>query len=267
MGAHDAIKIEMTGTAPPVPRVSGSWLDQFRLVGDPQRSWWRRLRNRSKETLQAAVGLWKATDLRRRSLLFPRPFSPEDAKIEGPLVVEQHHLAYGKPWCLGRDQFDYLVSRGLQPHHKVLDFGCGSMRVGIWLAGYLDAGKYFGIEPHYKSLQAAATYEIPLHGLAEKRPRLLWDDQYTCEHFGESFDFILAFSVFHWLGGQQTSTALSRLVKTLNPGARIVVYGEIPLSAEQLRDQFQLRADHRGSHESIFFHEIRQFTELRSIAC
>jgi hypothetical protein len=42
-------------------------------------------------------------------LLFPRPFSLDDAKIEGPLIVEQHHLAYGKPWCLGRDQFRLKV--------------------------------------------------------------------------------------------------------------------------------------------------------------
>jgi SAM-dependent methyltransferase len=267
MEEHDAIAIETTGNCQPVVEVAGSWLDQFRVVGAPHRSWWRRTRNRSKEAAKAFIGLLKATDLRRRSLLFPRPFSPEDAKIEGPLIVEQHHLAYGKPWCLGRDQFDYLMSRGLKPNHKVLDFGCGSMRVGIWLTSYLNEGSYFGIEPHRKSLEAAATYEIPLHGLVEKRPRLLWDDQYSCEYFGDSFDFVLAFSVFHWLGSEQTSVALTRILKRLNPGGRIVVYGVIPLSEEQLRDQFRLKVDHRGTHESTFFREIRQFTELVAISC
>ena len=32
-------------------------------------------------------------------------------------------------------------------------------------------------------------------------------------------------------------------------------------------DQFRLKVDHRGRHESMFFHEIRQFTELVSISC
>jgi len=267
MEEHDAIGIETTGSSRLVAEVGGSWLEQFRVVGDPHKNWWRRVRNRSKETRQAVSGLLKGTDLRRRSLLFPRPFSADDAKIEGPFIVEQHHLAYGKPWCLGRDQFNYLVSRGLKPNHKVLDLGCGSMRVGVWLTDYLNEGSYFGIEPHRKSLEAAATYEIPLHGLVEKRPRLLWDDQYSCEHFAESFDFVLAFSVFHWLGSEQTSVALTRILKTLGTGGRIVVYGAIPLSEEQLRDQFRLTVDHRGRHESTFFREIRQFTELVSISC
>ena len=35
-------------------------------------------------------------------------------------LAEVHHGGYGRPWCLGRDQVDFLVSRGLKPHHRVV---------------------------------------------------------------------------------------------------------------------------------------------------
>jgi SAM-dependent methyltransferase len=177
-------------------------------------------------------------------------------------VHEEHHDAYKKPWCLGRDQFNYLLSRGLQPDHRVLDFGCGAMRVGIWLVAYLNAGRYYGIEPHYKSLEAAVRYEIPLHGLAAKLPRLLCDDEFACEYFGESFDFVLAFSVFNWLGPEETCRALEHIRGTLKPKGRIVVYGDLPVTADVLQNRFGLIAGCRETMLSKFFARIREFTEL-----
>src|SRR5262245_42252628 len=36
-------------------------------------------------------------------------------------TAEYHHHFYAYPWCFGGDIFDCLVSRGLQPNHKLLD--------------------------------------------------------------------------------------------------------------------------------------------------
>ena len=48
-------------------------------------------------------------------------------KYEHPDLDEAHHSAYGRPWCLGRDYFDFLVNDlGLRRRDRVLDFGCGS---------------------------------------------------------------------------------------------------------------------------------------------
>ena len=59
---------------------------------------------------------------------------------------EDHHRSYGGPWCRGRDHLNSLICEGLDPDDYVLDLGCGSMRVGIWLTQYLNAGRYFGLE-------------------------------------------------------------------------------------------------------------------------
>ena len=55
----------------------------------------------------------------------------------------------GKPerWeAQRRFQFDFLTSHGLAPEHRLLDIGCGTLRVGIPLIEYLDTGHYAGVE-------------------------------------------------------------------------------------------------------------------------
>ena len=44
--------------------------------------------------------------------------------------------------------FNLLTSAGLRQDHKLLDIGCGSLRVGRLLIPYLNEGNYFGIEPN-----------------------------------------------------------------------------------------------------------------------
>src|SRR5688500_16008680 len=53
-------------------------------------------------------------------------------------IWEDHHRAYGHPWCVGRAYFDAMIHFGLRPDHRVLDFGCGAGRLGIWAAAYLN---------------------------------------------------------------------------------------------------------------------------------
>ena len=49
---------------------------------------------------------------------------------------------------MGATQFRLLCSLGLRATHRVLDFGCGSLRAGRFLLTYLDPGGYWGVEPH-----------------------------------------------------------------------------------------------------------------------
>ena len=39
-----------------------------------------------------------------------------------------------------------LKTAGMQPHHRLLDYGCGVMRTGLAAIPYLDAGKYTGVD-------------------------------------------------------------------------------------------------------------------------
>jgi SAM-dependent methyltransferase len=105
-------------------------------------------------------------------------------------VNEEHHRQYTS-WAMGKCFFESLLVAGIRPEHRVLDFGCGALRIGLWLIRYLEEGKYFGMDAHLPSLEAAVAYELPLHGLEPKRPRLLWNDDLSLSHFETTFDWIV----------------------------------------------------------------------------
>lgn len=150
------------------------------------------------------------------------------AGVDPYYVAEGHHHEYGRPWCLGRDQLDFLVERGLAPSHRLLDFGCGSLRAGVWLIAYLEEDRYFGVDAHRRSLEAGAGYEIPLHGLEGKRPRLLCSAAVEVERFGVRFDRVLAFSVLNHLEPALAARTLERLAAVLEPGGRLVLSHALP---------------------------------------
>lgn len=141
-----------------------------------------------------------------------------------PYENEEHHLFYGGPWCRGRDHFDSLLKEGLKQDDYVLDLGCGSLRVGVWLIHFLNDGRYCGIDSHFHSLDCGARYEVPLHGLAGKQPRLLHSDQFEVGHFGVAFDVVVATAVFCHLNRDQQHVALKNIVESSSPRLRLFVY-------------------------------------------
>ena len=114
--------------------------------------------------------------------------------IEENLLSEEHHRYYGRPWALGKYQFEYLLSRGLKRTDKVLDFGCGSGRLGIWLIKYLDEGNYYGIDIKKDRIKAFSQYEVPLHSLESKRPNIICSNVLE---FADQFDWVIDFFVTH----------------------------------------------------------------------
>lgn len=98
--------------------------------------------------------------------------------------------------AVGRMQFTYLVQSGLQPHHTLLEIGCGNLRAGRLFIDYLDVGHYTGIDIS-PDILAAARRTIDDAGLAAKDPRLalVKDNRFTA-FADESFDVIHAHSVY-----------------------------------------------------------------------
>jgi len=46
----------------------------------------------------------------------------------------------------GKVFLDWLVRHGLNPEHRLLDYGCGVLRAGRYLIPYLNRGHYVGID-------------------------------------------------------------------------------------------------------------------------
>ena len=57
----------------------------------------------------------------------------------------RHREAIGGLWDeIGDLQMRFLIAQGMQPGHRLLDVGCGSLRLGSRAVEYLDAQRYFG---------------------------------------------------------------------------------------------------------------------------
>ena len=45
-----------------------------------------------------------------------------------------------------RKRFDELVAQGIKPSDTVVDYGCGTLRLGAHFIDYLDADRYIGLD-------------------------------------------------------------------------------------------------------------------------
>jgi SAM-dependent methyltransferase len=155
---------------------------------------------------------------------------------------------------MGKLQLDYLVERGLQPEHYLLDVGCGPLRAGIHLIGYLETGHYAGIDRQAEVLETARRLELPKHGLVAKQPRLLANHLFEFDRFGLSFDYAIAQSVFSHLPLNNIMRCLVQISRVLNPGGRFYATIFENPQGKLFLDDIQ-QADHCLSHyDRDFFH-------------
>ena len=131
----------------------------------------------------------------------------------------RNHRAYVGPErqydLLGASQFRLLCALGLRSSHRVLDFGCGSLRAGRLLIPYLDPGRYFGVEPHGWLVEEAIEKETGRDLIELKRPRFDRNEDFRVDVFDERFDFILAQSIFSHCGQDLIARALERFAVQL----------------------------------------------------
>lgn len=166
-------------------------------------------------------------------------------------LVEDHHSLYGRPWSIGRSYFNFLRAQGLQPSHRVLDFGCGAGRIGIWLIPFLDTGHYVGVDHHWIALDAFARYEIPLHGLAQKSPRLVLDGSLDVARLKDRFDTVLDCYVSFHLDTEHRLRLYRGFASALRPGGRIFLPHAPTLAPGQL-DELGLALSHAERIPSPF---------------
>jgi SAM-dependent methyltransferase len=119
---------------------------------------------------------------------------------------------------IGRLQFEYLVERGLEPRHYLLDVGCGPLRGGIHFIRHLEAGHYYGVDLNAPVLEEARRLELPRQGLVEKKPTLVVMDDFDFRLLERQFDYAIAQSVFTHLPLNEIIRCLIRMEQALVPG-------------------------------------------------
>jgi SAM-dependent methyltransferase len=117
------------------------------------------------------------------------------------LVVQGRATAVGNDITarsrrVGKLQFDYLRQHGLEPHHRVLEIGCGNLRAGWRIIRYLDQGNYYGLDISQQVLFSAQQV-VAERGLQHKLPYLVLVRDQTFAHLPDAtFDVVHAHSVF-----------------------------------------------------------------------
>ena len=144
-----------------------------------------------------------------------------DGKADAPFNPKQKYLDFGQ------FQLDYLKNVGLKPEHQFLDYGCGVMRTGIHLAGYLEPNRYTGVDISTNRL-ANGVKLMAQHGFKKSSYEAIQvSDCYLKELEGRKFDFVFAASVFTHLPLAEILIALGTIRDLLTPdGVFYFTYAE-----------------------------------------
>jgi cyclopropane fatty-acyl-phospholipid synthase-like methyltransferase len=117
---------------------------------------------------------------------------------------DRHYRAYvGPPEdydLIAAMTFNLLTTLGLRQGHRILDVGCGSLRLGRLLIPYLNTGNYTGIEPNQWLVDEGIRRETGLDQIRIKQPRFHFDSSVKALRSDELFDFAVAQSIFSHCG-------------------------------------------------------------------
>lgn len=131
-----------------------------------------------------------------------------------------HYRAFvgppGRFDVMSASQFALLFQLGLRDNDKVLDFGCGSLRLGRLLIPFLNPGGYFGIDPNSWLIDDGIDGELGRDAVRLKVPQFSFNDDFDCTVFDRSFDFIVAQSIVTHMGPDLLSRMLPTVAPALN---------------------------------------------------
>ncbi|MCB0324750.1 MAG: class I SAM-dependent methyltransferase [Bdellovibrionales bacterium] len=137
-------------------------------------------------------------------------------------MLDNPQEAIGGKWDeVGRLQFDCLVAHGLQPHHRFLDIGCGSLRGGRHFIGYLDSGCYTGFDISKQAIRQARAL-VADEKLTTKSPTLLLSKSLQLDFRAVrklQFDYLLAQSVFTHLYPEHIAECFNRVSSIMSSDA------------------------------------------------
>lgn len=136
-----------------------------------------------------------------------------------PAGADHYRAFVGPPGrfdLMSSAQFALLHMLGLRESHRVLDFGCGSLRLGRLLIPYLAPERYFGVEPEAWLVEEGFARELGNEARALKSPTFQHNSDYRCDGFGQAFDFIIAQSIFSHTGVKAGRLALASFAEVLS---------------------------------------------------
>ena len=146
---------------------------------------------------------------------------------------------------VGRQQFTYLTSHGLAPHHQMLEIGCGNLRAGRLFIDYLDAGHYYGLDISPDVILAAHDTVVE-QGLTAKLPYLTVVRDMRMAFLPDAyFDVVHAHSVFSHCPLPVIEECFAHVGRVMKPGAffDFTFYRTEGKEFARLREDFYYRTE------------------------
>lgn len=162
--------------------------------------------------------------------------------IEDSISDGEHRAVVGGAWeQIGQLQLEILKAVGMKPSHRLLDIGCGSLRLGVRAVDYLDPEHYWGTDLHGGLLKAGYERELVPAGLAAKLPvsHLVEDGEFEFPEVSEQIDFAIATSVFTHLPLNHLRLCLWRLAERVSACGSFVFSVFLVSDAAQLDRSFE----------------------------
>ena len=124
--------------------------------------------------------------------------------------------------------FGLLTVLGMRQQHRVLDIGCGSLRVGRLLLPYLNRGGYTGLEPYEWLVTDGIRREVGQDQVDIKQPRFVFSDNADALLVErQQFDYAIAQSIFSHCGPDLLERWVSQVAGLLSEqGALVATYIE-----------------------------------------
>ena len=117
---------------------------------------------------------------------------------------------------IGLWQLEALQAVGLATESRLLDIGCGAMRLGLYAVQYLADGRYYGIDA-FAPFVGLARLLAERTGIAKKF-HIAHDAAFDFARFGASFDYANAQSVFTHLSADDCERCMASLRPVMAPG-------------------------------------------------
>lgn len=147
----------------------------------------------------------------------------------------------------GRSQLIELLKQGLRHESKLLDFGCGCLRIAYWLVRFLDPDCYYGVEPARNRVELGLHYLFTPEMVNDKRPQFHHNAVFDSSPFGQRFDYFLARSIWTHGSKRQVEATLDSFVRDSH-SASIFLASYLP--AESSEDDYMGNVWVGTSHES-----------------
>lgn len=124
---------------------------------------------------------------------------------------------------------NFIDTCSLQPHHHILDVGCGIGRVARPLAGFLDhRGRYEGFDivqegidwckKHYMDYPNFSFRYLPLQNDLYNLNSNVQADAFRFPYPDQDFDLVILTSVFTHMQAEEVKNYLGEIARVLKPG-------------------------------------------------